>query len=168
MTTRHPHLSARRAAPAVAIAFAAAGWLGGCAKPKTDSTATSSSLPGLPITTASGATGASTTASSTATTPVVTVAKPPSCALSDTWGYAIVKATDPAQRGGASDVEVATSLDATAAAIRTSVPANAAEIDLRTELAKKILGGATLTEEENASLKTAADKLSAWYAATCA
>ena len=164
MSHRHPTLPARRLVPASALALVVAGGLlSACAQPKTTASTTSSSLPGVPLSSTPTSAGAPTTAPLTA----VTVTKPPACALSDTWGYAIIKATDPAQRGDATVADISASLDATASAIKTSVPANATDVDTRTELAKKVLGGATLTDEEKASEKASVDKLSAWYAATC-
>ncbi len=134
----------------------------GCAKPKTDTPSTSSVPAGGPQQVSGPVTAPPSTA-----TPPSTAARNPACAASDAWGFAILKATDPAQRGTLTPEQLAANLTTTADAIKKQVPANAADIDIRTATAKKVLDGAALSDADKQAEKDAATRLDAWYKATC-
>ncbi|MCB1248276.1 MAG: hypothetical protein KDB33_13360 [Acidimicrobiales bacterium] len=95
-----------------------------------------------------------------------TAPKPAVCKDSDTWGLAIIKATDPASAAGLTPAQLTANLDAAAATFKAANPEFAAQIDTRTEIAKRKLAG-TATEADNESDKTASEELNTWFVATC-
>lgn len=134
----------------------------GCAKPKTDvASTTSSSVP------AGGVAAGQLPSTIAPTIPVVTAPRKPECLASDLWGFAILKATDPAQAAGLTKDALAANLQTTADAIKAVVAVNAPDIDIRTGIAKKKLDGVALTDADTQAEKDASSRLDTWYKATC-
>lgn len=164
----HPHRSASRSRGgrtlSLVLLAGAIAAVPACAKPKQNDAAvstTSSSLPGGAV-----AGGSPVSVTTVAVTPSTTP-RPPVCLASDTWGYAILKATDPGQRGELTPAQLTANLTTYADAIKALVPANGPDIDLRTLTAKKVLDGTALTDADKQAEKDAATRLDAWYKVTC-
>lgn len=146
----------RRALMVLGVAAALAG--SACTKSKlAEGEATPTTPPSL--------SGASSLVPSTTATTVAKVL-PEVCKNSDEWGLAIIKATDPTQAAGQTAAQLTANLDAFAATLKGKLPEFTAQIDTRTDVAKKKLAGA-VAEADEAADKTAAEELNVWYVATC-